>query len=1030
MSNYTIYHCHTMLSNPTTTIDSTTHYQQYIDKAKECGMKAISFSEHGNVFSHINKKLATEKAGLKYIHSVEAYITKSLDKKIRDNYHTVLIALNLEGVKELNYLMSDKVAFNKNDGHFYYNPRITYNELKNISNNIAITTACLGGILNSDDVELKKDFTEFMTKNKHRCFLEIQHHSISDQIKYNQLLYKIHKATGVPLIAGTDTHNLDENYAEGRIALQLAKNIHFANEEGWDLNFKTYDELVGAYEKQKSLPKDVYIKAIENTNLLADMVEEYELDKSHKYPKLYDNSEEEFLKRIYKGAIAKEINKKPNKHEYQKRIQEEYEVYKKLGAIDFMLFQDDMLEYARQNNIQYGYGRGSVNGSLIAYILDVTRMDSIKHNLNFFRFLNPFRVSLCDIDVDYEPSRRQEIIDWMFKHPKIYAYGIVTFNTVAKLGSIDELGRAFKIPLEEVKAIKESLNTPNEQKYRNKYPKVFELMPYIEGTVLSVGYHPSGYLASPIEIQEMTSTFTSGDYIVSQCNMKELDYINAVKVDILGLANIEIINKTCKLANIPFITPDNVNDKDDLAWENITKSGIGIFQFEKESSHNYLAKLLSNEVLNRIKERIPDIKRIDLLAAMNGVIRPSGDPIREDFVIGLINDNHNKEVDEFLSDTLGYCIYQEQIMKFLTKFCGYSEAESDLVRRRIGKKLGTEDLLPEIKERFINYMKENHNEYKDEELELTINMFIEVVKASQDYSFSKNHSQPYSYTGYNAAYLRTYYPLEFITSELIMNEGNADKTARVVEYMNQFTDITIRDLEFGYSRDEYFPDKKNNAIYKGFRSIKGMNKSESQGLDILYNREYNSFVDVLVDIVTETKTNSGQTETLIKLDFFKKFGKGKKLLVIWDNFYNGKGVLYKPDHTDKTKAKRLELLYEIENNALDEDFTIIEKMKFQLEYLGYINTTIPNLSSDIAVVTKVEINSWGTPFITLYRLNNGEVETIKVDKSMFAENKLKEFDMIKTIDKKTQNKRRKIDGKWVNLDETEDVLTQYARVII
>lgn len=1027
MRNYTIYHCHTMLSNPTTTIDSTTHYKQYIEKVKENGMKSISFSEHGNIFNWVSKKLETEKAGLKYIHSVETYVTKSLDEKIRDNYHIVLIALNLQGVYEINRLISN--ANNKEDGHFYYNPRITYEELKNTSDNIAISTACLGSILNSKDVELKKDFVEFMTKNKHRCFLEIQHHLVQDQINYNKLLYEIHKVTKIRLIAGTDTHNLDENYARGRIALQKAKNIHFANEEGWDLNFKTYDELVEAYEKQSSLPKEVYLQAIENTNTLADMVEEFELDRSHKYPKLYENGEKEFLKRIKKGIVNKEINKKPNKREYQDRIEEEFEVYKKLGAIDYMLFQDDMLEYARENDIAYGYGRGSVNGSLIAYILGITHMDSIKHDLNFFRFMNPHRVSLCDIDVDYEPSRRQEIIDWVFKHPKVHAYGIVTFNTVATLGSIDELGRAFKIPLDEVKAIKESLNTPTESNYRDKYPQVFELMPYIEGTVLSVGYHPSGYLATPFEIDEMVGTFTSGDYIVSQCNMVELDYMNWVKLDILGLANIEIINKTCKLANIPFITPDNVNDEDDSVWDNLTKSGIGVFQFEKDSSHAYLAKLLSKEVFDKIKNEIPNVKRIDLLAAMNGVIRPSGDPIREQFVNGEIFDNHNKEVNEFLSDTLNYCIYQEQIMRFLNKFCGYSEAESDLVRRRIGKKGNTEELVPEIEVRFMEYMHQHYN-YTDEELKQTINTFIDIVKASQDYSFSKNHSQPYSYTGYNAAYLRTYYPLEFIAAELIVNEGKMAKTAKVVEYMSTFTDITIRDLEFGYSRDEYYPDRKNNAIYKGFKSVKGMNKSESQRLEILYDREYNNFVDILVDIITETKTNAGQVETLIKLNFFKRFGKGKKLLTVWDNFYNGKGILYKPDHTDKTKVKRLEVLYDIEKNTPNEDFTIVEKMKFELEYLGYINTTIPTISNDIALVTNIEINSYGTPFITLYRISDGTIETIKMYKTTFAENPLKEFDIIKTISIENKAKRRKVDGKWIELSDRENILTQFARVII
>lgn len=1030
MKNYTVFHLHDDLSNPTTTIDSTSKYKDYIKKAKNYGMKSIAFSNHGNVFNWIARKKEVEKEGMKYIHATEAYVTKSLDKKVRDNYHVVLVALNHDGVREINYLMSDKVAFNKTDGHFYYNPRITYHELKNTSNNIAISSACLGGILNSNDEELELDFIDFMTKNKHRCFLEIQHHLVKDQITYNEKLYKIAQSTGIRLITGTDTHSLDENYARGRVALQRANGIRFDNEDGWDLTFKSYNELIKVYEKQNSLSSDVYLQAIENTNVLSDMVEEFTLDTTNKYPKFYENSEELLMQRIIDRIPKLKINSKKNKNVYLNRIKEEFEVYKQLNAIDFMLFQDDMLEYARQNGIKHGYGRGSVNGSLIAYILGVTYMDSIKHNLSFFRFLNPHRVSLCDIDIDYEPSRRQEMIDWVFNHPKVHPYGIITFNTIAKLGSIDELGRAFKIPLGEVKLIKASLNTDDEVKYRSKYSELFELIPYIEGTIKSVGFHPSGYLISPYEIQSDVGTFIGDGYVVAQCNMKELDSLNYVKLDILGLSNIEIINKTCELAGIDRINPDDVDDEDDEVWENITKSGIGIFQFEKESSHDKLAKLLSKEVLNKIQAKIPNVRRIDLLAAMNGVIRPSGDPIREQFINGDVFDNHNKEVDSFLADTLSYCIYQEQIMLYLNKFCGYSEAESDLVRRRIGKKTGTEDLLPEIKERFVSYMLSKGDEYTTEELEYTIDLFIEVVKASQDYSFSKNHSMPYSYTGYIAAYLRTHYPLEFITAELTCNEGDMVKTAKIMEYMNLYTDITIKDLQFGYSKDDYAPNRKDNSIYKGFRSVKGMNKSETQGLEVLYDKKYNTFTDVLVDIVEQTKTNAGQVETLIKLGFFNNFGGGKKLLTIWDNFYNAKGSVYKASHTDKTKLKRLEILYKIESETEDKSFSPIENIQFELENLGYIKTTISNMMPDIAMVTNIEVNKWGTTFVSLYRINNGEVETIKVNKGFLTKNPLHELDVIKTINIEESNKRRPIDDVWVTLDETEMILTQYSKVII
>ena len=212
MGNYTIYHLHTMLSNGVTNIDSVTKFNEYVSKAKECGMTSLAFSEHGNVFEWLHKKEAVEKAGMKYIHAIEAYITEKpfweneegKPERKRDNYHCVLVAKNYEGVRELNRLASK--AFNKEDGHFYYTPRIFFEELLNTSDNIITTTACIGGTLSKGNEELKQRYIEFLKNNSHRCFLEIQHHNTESQKEYNKYLYNLSRETGIRLIAGTDTH--------------------------------------------------------------------------------------------------------------------------------------------------------------------------------------------------------------------------------------------------------------------------------------------------------------------------------------------------------------------------------------------------------------------------------------------------------------------------------------------------------------------------------------------------------------------------------------------------------------------------------------------------------------------------------------------------------------------------------------------------------------------------------------------------------------------------------------------------------
>jgi DNA polymerase-3 subunit alpha len=384
VNNYFCYHIHSDLSNGVTNVDSVTKFGQYVERAKECGMTTFGFSEHGSVFEWYHKKEKIEEAGMKYVHAIECYLTSTLDEKIRDNMHCVLLARNFEGFKELNRMVSK--SFNRNDNHFYYVPRISFDELFNASDNIIVTSACVGGVLGKGDEEAQARFVDFLSNNKDRCFLEIGHHIDPKQVAYNKKLYDLSKSTGIRLIAGTDTHALNAEHERGRSILQKSKGIHFDGEDMWDLKFKTYDELIRAYEIQNSLPLNVYMEAIDNTNVLADMIEPFSLDKGTKYPHIYKNPEETFYKKVKKAEIAHPYAlKNHSKEELDKVIDEEFEVYKATKSIDFMLLQTYLREWEKKNGIQCGYGRGSVSGSMIAYLLGITQMDSLKFHLNFFR---------------------------------------------------------------------------------------------------------------------------------------------------------------------------------------------------------------------------------------------------------------------------------------------------------------------------------------------------------------------------------------------------------------------------------------------------------------------------------------------------------------------------------------------------------------------------------------------------------------------------------------------------------------------
>lgn len=1026
-----------MLSNPTTTLDSVTSYKDYIDKAKECGMKAIAFTEHGNILSWYNKKKYCEEKGLKYIHGVEAYVTKDLNEKRRDNYHVILLSKNLEGFYELNELISK--SFNRADvkviddiERFYFNPRITYDELKNTSDNIIILSACLGGILNSGDIELEKDFIQFMAKNKHRCFLEIQHHNIKEQCLYNQKLYRISKETGIELVTGTDTHSLDKRLAKGREILQKAKNVRFDNEENWDLIFKTYDELINAYKKQNSLPEEVYLQAIDNTNKIADIIEEYEIDTSFKYPKLYENSEQVFYNKIM-DRLEKHpyVLKRYKYDDIKKRIDEEFEVYKKTNLIDFMLLQSYLRDWEKENGIYCGYSRGSVSGSMIAYILGITEMDSIKFGLNFFRFANPERVSLADVDTDYSEEDREKVKRFILKDklnlPNLYTSEVITFNTIALKGAIRDVGRALEIPLSTINDICKRVDS-EESKLRKKYEELFTYADILQGTIVSIGTHPAGCVITDKNIYKEFGTITlpTTEYPVTAVDMKELESLGYLKLDILGLDNIGVINETCKLAGIERKTPDNTDLNDMNVWKSIREDTTGIFQWESETAQAYLKEFMSDRTLSKVKNKIKNFNMIKWFSFGNGLIRPGCASYRDDVAQGNFYDNGLKELNEFLSSTLGHVTMQEDIMMFLNKFCGYTMGESDNVRRAIAKKKGTEKLIPEIKERFINYTSKHYNVPK-EKCEKIIEPFLQVILDASDYAFSWNHSDAYSCIGYICGWLRYYYPLEFLTASLNIFKDDEEKTKRLVQYATKIG-IQIKPARFRKSRADYVLNRDENAIYKGIASIKNLSYDVAEELYALKDNKYNSFFDLLKDIKTKTSTNSTKLDVLIKLDFFEEFGNSRYLLECvkcFNAFKSGKAKQITIDKANELGIpidiiKRHSRLSDSGKTFMDlnidaifkeideylqctikDDFPIEDKIKFQQQYLGYIDIATHQekdrrklIILDIRELkSKKNNNIWG---YSCYAMSLGSGKTSDVTISSYDYNKkpVKQYSII------------------------------------
>ena len=593
-----------------------------------------------------------------------------------------------------------------------------------------------------------------------------------------------------------------------------------------------------------------------------------------------------------------------------------------------------------------------------------------------------------------------------------------------------------------------SLCDTDEATARKKYKDVFKYVDMVNGVVVSVGNHPAGCVVSPMPVDEWFGTFTtsSDEYPISMLNMKEIDSLNFVKLDILGLDNIGLIYKTCELANIPFATPDNIPSDDDKVWQSIRDDTTMIFQWESQSATQYLKQLLSDETITRIRKGNKNLSYMDLLSIGNGAIRPAGESYRDKLAQGIYQDNGHKALNDFLAPTLGYLVYQEQIIEFLHSFCGYTMGEADLVRRGFAKKTGTEKFIPKIKAGFIKTMKEKYG-VEEEKSEVLIVNFIKVIEDASDYLFSKNHADPYSWIGYICGYLRYYYPLEFITTALNIFEGKEEKSLAIINYAKK-QGITISPIKFRHSIATYNFDKETNQIFKGISSIKFMNANVADEIYTLRNNDYNTFIDLLYDLKEKTSLNSRQLNILIDLDFFEEFGDTNYLLKLSNLFdeFSGKiqikkdkldnfGIKYdivRPfaeQETDKTFSKihTRSLLTEFAKHIEFPKRTLNEKVKAQVEHLGYLDIADSRYSK-MLVVMSVDIKY--SPRLKVYSLKNGTMLEVKIDKKTFDKNKLGKCDIIRVSSQTKKPKLRRLDnGTYEPITGTSEIwLKKYEKV--
>ena len=1002
------------------------------------------------------------KKGLKYLHGVEIYLTHSLENKVRDNYHTILIAKNKEGIKELNLL----VDLSTREDHMYYKPRISFEEFFNISDNIIKISACLASPLSKYPSSEQADRDVYEKLLKSYDYYEIQPHVKSlEQIQYNKMLYEASKRYGIPLIAGTDTHSINQYKAECRSILQKAKHIEFSNEDEFDLTYKSYDELVEMFRQQGSLPMEVVLEAIENTNRMADSVTDYELDIDFKYPILYENEEEVFVERIYKMYQDK-LDKgiiKPNP-KYEENIQEELRVFKKIGMVGFMLFMSELVCWCWDNGIPIGFCRGSVGGSTIAYLTDIIDVDPVVWDTVFSRFANEDRKEIGDIDLDIAPSQRHLVYEHIIEKFGIdkTAY-ILAIGTISDKGTIDEIGRALNIPLDEVKEIKElySLYTDTIEDCKNKihvfeekgleegsvykeckdklqknekllddlknvkYKELFYYFDGLVGTAISQSMHPAGIIVSPVTLPDNYGTFWSkdGKRIIS-INMEEVHEVSLVKYDLLGLKNIDIIKDCCELANIPYPKSHTVNWEDEEVWKHITDSPVGIFQFESKFAYDSLKKF--------------GCKRVNDLSLVNASIRPSGESYRDNLLAHKPNQNPSEIIDDLLKANHGYLVFQEDVIAFLQKICGLSGSDADNIRRAIARKQmdRLQKALPQILEGYCSMSDKPRDVAEDE-----AKTFLKIIEDASSYMFGYNHSTGYSMIGYICGYLRYYYPREFITAYL--NNANNDDDIKLGTELAKQLQIPIHSIKFRHSTAKYSCDK--NGIYKGIASVKFLNDDAANDLYAIRDEKFDTFIDLLVRI-KDLRVDSRKLDILIKLDFFSEFGGINYLLVcnsLFDKYYGKKQMKkeklyeegldfdvirkYAGKETPKmfSNLDSVGLINELISTIPNEKTTLRTIIAYQIENLGYVDV-VDKKYAGYCVVTDLNVDY--SPKLKLYALANGNTIPVKIDKKTFKNQPLRRGDIIKVTRQNKKPKMRKVEGKWIETEEKEWWVTEYEYV--
>ena len=1014
---YNNYHKHDVYGN-IRALDTITKPIDYIKRAKELdGDKAIFFSTNhgyqGNIFEYYN---LCKENNVKLIGGVEAYYVPNRLEKDKSNYHLVIIAKNKRGFKQINKIMSEA-----NLTGYYYKPRIDDELLFSLNpNDVFITSACVASRLRNEEgaenwiVKMKDYFGD-------NFYLEVQNHNVEIQKTYNKRILEYADKYNIQIIHANDSHYIYPSDSKYRDLFLKAKGIMYEEESNFILDYPDYETIVERYKVQGILSDKQIKQALDNT-LIFDDFEGIEFDTEIKMPCISNNPSKE-LGEIIENEFKKELNNIDinRKEEYIKAINEEWKVISDTNMYEYFLVNHKMIKLAieKYGGVITKSSRGSCPSFYINKLLGFTSLDRLDTPVTLYpsRFMSTTRIlqskSLPDIDTNV--AVQQPFIDaskellgddgcqWM-----------LSFKPLQESSAFRLYCKSIGMNISEYNEVAKELSLYKDDPQWNK---IIEESKHFVGVIESVSQSPCSTLLLNQPISEEIGLLKAGDVIVCNIDGINCDRYKYLKNDILAVSVWDIINETCKLANISVPSTSELNLLlDDKVW-NIYEKGLTCTINQADSK-------FATDLVKKYKP-----KSIAEMSAFVASIRPGFASLLDNFIERKPYTTGVIELDNLLKDSYHYLMYQESIMKYLI-WLGIEESETYTIIKKIAKKKFKEKELINLKEKLKNGW--SNIVGREEGFEET----WQVVEDASRYSFNASHSLSYAYDSLYGAYLKSHYPLEYYTVVMNSYSDDSERTARLTNEMKYFN-IKLKNPKFRYSKGEYFFDRKTNSIYKGISSIKFISKNAGSILYDLKDNHYDTFCDLLVDI--GNKINSKNIQILIKLNFFSEFGTISKLLKIYELYTNlyGKIQISKDKYpklnnifskfaikeTEKrfTFSNTLPILKGIEKHLKNKENDVVQLILDYFEYTGACDIKNDSYGNNSIVI---DINTKYAPKITLYSIKKGMTKEIKIYKKNYI-NPLKIGDVISIQDAEYRYKKKKEGNKWVNTNEKELIVNAY-----